>query len=364
MKIGKKNIWNLFAVMIVMVMAMVACGARDVSTAYCVAEITYNGEVIDDGLTWPGQSIRDLTLDGSSRLYIPCGYRNYVISDGKVTNPNGTVLGDRTEPILLSLPGGKLVEVYASAYWTLNQGKDELKEFIKFQKKYNALASDMSGSGNVYSSTPGWNDMLLENFSPTMDSVARQAIQNVIKNPPMSEDETHQVIINDNIWKTQDTEQWKALANEMSNLFADNIAKRVGTDLDLFCGSNKSTGWTDPSTSMAGKPGNKFECAPVIIEVTYVQPANSQVDTGSQSIIDSNQQRYDAAYKLYGDQTACWLGIQDAINACTGNSTPCTFIIDANACTPPIEGAGQDVLILPNYPTATPSVEGGTVTAP
>lgn len=326
---------QLFLVFVVMISASVSCGARDVSSAYCVAEMTQFDEVVnnDNAITWPGQRVPELSTAGYYRLYIPCNYRNYVISNGKITNPNGTTLGDRTEPILLALPSGKIVETYASAYWTLNQGEAELKQFIKFSKKYNALSNDMSGSGNVYSSTPGWNDMLLENFSPTMDSIARQAMINIVKNPPADSD-GNPVIINDDIWKVKDTRQWEALANEMSRLFADNIASRVGTELDLFCGSNTSTGWENPDPSLAGKPGNKFNCSDVIIEVTDVTPAVEQVDTGSQSVIETNQQRYDAAKELYGDQTECWLGIQDAIKAC-GNTPNCTVILESNQCQNP-----------------------------
>jgi hypothetical protein len=356
---NKNKLFNVFALLIIATTVLSACGPRAVSTAFCVAEITYNGEVIDDGIAWPGQPVRELVFDGSSRLYIPCGYRNYVIDDGKKANPNGTVLGDRKEPIKLSLPSGKLVDVYASAYWTLNQGRAEIKEFIKFQKKYNALATDMSGADNVYSSTPGWNDMLLENFSPTMDAIARQAVQNVINNPPLREDGSP-ILINDNFWK-QDTEQWNAVANEMSNLFKDNIAKRVGSGgLNLFCGSNSDTGWQDPTIANAGKPENKFNCAPVIIEVTYVEPSSDQVETGSQSIVDSNQQRYDAAEELYGDQTSCWLGILDAIRAC-GETPNCTVILESNQCqNPDGSDAGGTIILLPSDPT--PALAEPTIT--
>ena len=358
MKFKSKNLINLILALAVLTTVIGACGARDVSSAYCVAEVTRNGEPTDDGITWPGQPIPDLSLEGSYRLYIPCGDRNYVIDPGNTENPNGTVLGDRKNPILLSLPSGKVIEVYASVYWTLNQGKEELKEFVKFQKKYNALNTSMNTSENVYSSTPGWNDMLLENFSPTLDSIARQAIQNVINNPPKSKDGTHEVIINDDIYKAQDTEQWAAIANEMSSLFKDNIARRVGSDeLNLFCGSNSPTGWKDPKPENAGKDGNVFTCAPVIIEITYVRSAKTQEDAGSQSQVDTNQQRYDAAKKLYGNQTECWLGILDAIAAC-GETPNCTVILESNQCqNPDGSDAGGTIITLPK--TASPNTGSG-----
>lgn len=354
-----KKLYSLIAFVIVSSLLLTACGARDVSTAFCVAEMTYNGEVANGGITWPGQPVPDLSSAGSYRLYIPCGYRNYIISDGKTRGPgeNATVLGDRTNPILLSLPSGKVVETYLGVYWTLNQSEAALREFIKFTKKYNALGTDMSGEGNVYSSTPGWNNMLLENFSPTLEAISRQAMQNVIKNPPMSEDGSHPIIINDNMWKTQDTEQWAALANEMSRLFANNIAKRVGSgELDLFCGSNSDTGWENPAKDMAGKPGNKFNCAPVIIEVTYVQPANAQVDSGSQSMIEANRAAWNAAYELYHEQTDCWLGIQRTAEILAQSGSPVVIVIDAGRCNTlnPDGSQKPTTIVLPNNFTPTP----------
>ena len=373
---SKKNFWSLLSVLVIISLATTACGAevRRVSQAFCVAVMSRNNN--SSKFYWPEQVLPDSpadTLAGESLLYIPCGYRNYIVDNRGISNPNqqDTTLGDNTQLFRVVLPSGIAVNIGVKADWQLNQGRDELAEFIKFQTKYGALKDSMSDEGNVNSSTPGWNRMLLEVVWPTLDGAARQAMSDLVRNPTLDEN-GNPIIINDDFWRTADAAQWKAFGDKMSELFADELRSNIALantneakTIDIMCGSGAPTGWVDsekrPITNpdQAGQPGTTYNCAPVRIKVTIVEPAEKQVDTGSQSQIEANKAKWLANYELYHEQTDCWTGILDAIAAC-GQTPNCTVILDGSVCKDLNGNPASDTLRLPlnfiqqyNQPIAT-----------
>lgn len=381
MKFKKNNVLNLLSVLVVLGLLLTACGTevRRMNPAFCLAVMSRNNN--PSKFYWPGQVLPEDVADelaGESVLYIPCGYRNYIVDNRGVTNPNqaGTVLGDSDDLFRVVLPSGIAVNIGVKVDWQLNQGANELTEFIKFQTKYGALKDTMSDEGNVYSSTPGWNSMLLETAWPTLDGAARRALSELLRNPPL-DDNGNPIIIDDNFWRSQDATQWDAFSNKMSELFADELRSNIAlasTDdakpVNLFCGSGAPTGWVDannkPITNpdQFGQPGTSYNCAPVRIKLTIVEPADEQVDTGSQSVIEANKAEYEAAYEKYHEQTDCWLGILDAIEACGEAGRTCNIYLDPSVCTVP---SGEDVsnfLKFPNAPTALPEAGAGTSATP
>jgi hypothetical protein len=263
------------------------------------------------------------------------------------------------------------------ALWMLNQNayKDEngiytkgpLVEFYKFADKYGALHQTNDKTGNVNSSTPEWNKMLSETFYTTLSHALSQALYNIANNydsltgDPMDFKQK----IDDKSWKNDDVLQKEALAKEISRLFQSEMAKQTGVQDKMFCGSGTQSGWKNTDPAQAGQPGNTFECADVRIQVDVVSYDPDQGNaSGSQSLIDANRAQYQAAWELYHDQTDCWLGIENAINACARTGGTCIINIDAGSCNPNnADGTkSPNQIVLPNVPTPTPAVPTATVT--
>lgn len=380
MKFKTKNIWNLLSVLVVLSLLLTACGTEvlRVSQAFCVAKMSRNGNPMQ--FYWPEQVLPDvLFTEGEYYLYIPCNYRNYIVDNRGVANQSNTTLGDTATLFRFVLPSGVQVDVGVKMLWQVNQGPQELAEFVKFAAKYDALKTDMSSEGNTYSSTDGWNNMLLENVWTALDSAGRAAMSELRRNPPLDKD-GNQIIINDDMWRLKDDAQWEALGNKMSELFADELRSNIAlandtntaTPLDLVCGSGAPTGWVDSDNKAIndperfGKPGTRFNCSPVRIEITIVEKAPDQVDTGSQSIIEANAAEYEAAYERYHEQTDCWMGILDSIKACGEAGRTCNIYLDPSVCTVPSGEDASNFLKFPNPPSGlnSSSAEAGTSATP
>lgn len=353
---NKKNyLFNLLTFLFIAAFVMSACGAAtsSASCAFVVGNGVYDRDLKQSLL--PGQK-PTVNLENTVMQYFPCNSRNYLVTNGKRTDVAGD-FGDRPWAIEMTTPSGTETLVEASAFWTVNQDPKALDALFTVFEKYGATSDSETQDGKVNASTPGWNKMLSENFGPTMDSITLQAVQNILANPPMNQAGTQTVTINDNIWKTKDTEQFRALEDEMSKLFTKNVSKRLGfSDIDLFCGSGNSK-WFDPADpTRTVQPGEgQFYCAPVRIEVNNVIRKTSQGDTGSQGLIEANRAQYDAAYELYHEQTDCWLGIQAAIKACSDAGVPCVVNINSSACMAPDGSQSNPPIVLPNPPTPTPA---------
>ncbi|MBI3983945.1 hypothetical protein HY346_01470, partial [Candidatus Microgenomates bacterium] len=162
-----------------------------------------------------------------------------------------------------------------------------------------------------------------ENFGSTVDAAALKAA----------------FTIDDSIWQKHDPNQYEALGEAMSAMFADIVRAKTGFPQDLFCGSGNS-GWED-----SDKPGKgDFTCTPVRVTVEKVERGNISADEGTAGVQAINQQRLENAIALYGDDAAFWLALQDTIAQCkAAGSTTCIFNI-----------GGVSAPSLP-LPTPTPS---------
>lgn len=245
-------------------------------------------------------------------------------------NANGDVVGDRGTPIIANTKTGTAITIEGKAFWTLNQSRSALDLFYNVCFKYRcASEKDISGTANY--STPGWNGMLAENFGPAMDGAARKAA----------------IEFDDSIWQKPDPAQYQALADKMSNHFADVVRAYLGYPEDLFCGSGNST-WSNPS-----RPGeNTFNCTPVRFIVDKVQRGQVQENESTQSVKAINAQRLENAQAVYGPEAGFWLGLQDTIEKCKAALVNCIVNIGGSGGGPSISIPDKNPL--PPTPTPTP----------
>ena len=236
----KKRRWLPLAFMAITVALVVtACGEdkkASPSSAFC-GFIYGNGEGRHDNnrhLTLlPGQS-HDYRSDKEIARYVPCNPRNYyVLPEGQSA--------DRHNPSLARTTGGKTttgtpVRVWWRMYWRLNQNEKPLNEFADVCTKYRCFSSQPVG-GEQHSSTPGWNEMLGETFSPTGDQVAYIAMAGYT-----DKDGVKHAGFNDSIWEKQSPDDYARMATNMAQLFMEKVQATTGFNDDLFCGSSST--WT------------------------------------------------------------------------------------------------------------------------
>lgn len=311
-----------------------SCLEEDTATtpASC-AFITGDGQGSRDAdlhyVVLPGQQY-DRDQDEEYVSYVPCNSRNFIVSDGTVRDANGEVVGDRKQPIIATTSGGIEIEVAVTAYWTLNQSNNAIFNFYRVCQKYNcASPNDVSGEAN--NSTPGWNDMLGENFGPALERAVKLSVFKA----------------NSTLLERRDPEEFKRLADSTSLAFMDEVRAALGYPEDLFCGSGNSI-WSNPD-----EPGKgTFDCKPVRIAVDNVRkaPVNENQNTvEGQKLL--NQQRLDNAIAVYGPDAGWWLALLDVIDKCKSAGPTCIINIgDANAPAVPLPSNS-----LPGPLPATPS---------
>lgn len=323
----KKILFMEMLVMLILSFFITACSTSS-STASCAFVFGSGMDGHDTKLhevIYPGKQV---VLDTGERVsYFPCNSRNYIINDGTVFNANQEKVGDRFVLITATTKTGVPITIAARALWTLNQSKSAMEDFYNVCFKYQC-ASPQDQSGDVNFSTAGWNGMLAENFGPAMDASARQAA----------------IVADDTIWEQHNPDQYKALGDRMSAVFADNMRANLGYPEDLFCGSGNSS-WTDPSNPGVGT----FTCSPVRIVVDSVQRGQIQASESTVGALSINQQRLTNAQALYGPDAGYWLALQDTIDKCKGAGTTCIFNIGGI-------GGNPAVAVPMNNPTATPAV--------
>jgi hypothetical protein len=296
---------------IALVTIVAACDNQATSSASC-AYLAGDGQSGRDSLVhrviWPGQKVRVET--GEKLTYVQCNSRNFLITDGTVRDANGETIGDRQQPVKATTTSGVPIEVGVTAYWTLNQSEEAMRHFYDVCFKFNcASTNDISGETN--NATPGWNDLLGENFGPALERSVRLAAFET----------------DDSIWRSNDPLQFQALADKTSAFFADEVRKTLGYPEDLFCGSGNSN-WDDPS-----KPGEgTFTCSPVRIVTDFVRRGKISSDESTEGAKTINQQRLENAQALYGLNAGYWLALQDTVEKCRSSAgTTCIFNVGESA---------------------------------
>ena len=312
---------------------LIACTDDTATTTASCAFVVGDGQNGHDAklhrVIYPGQTF-DLG-DSEDISYVPCNSRNYIVSDGTVRDANGTVVGDRTELITATTKSGVPIELAVAAYWTLNQSESAMRDFYNVCFKYRC-ASNNDVSGEANNSTPGWNDMLGENFGPALERAVKLSV----------------VKANDTLWDQRDPEEFKRLADNTSVAFADEILATLGYPEDLFCGSGNST-WNNPDDPGKGK----FTCTSVRIVVDDVQRGEIREGEGStEGERNINEQRLQNAIALYGPDAGFWLALLDVIDKCKSAGPTCIITIGgANAPVLPIPSNSVPVPAPPATPT-------------
>lgn len=294
---------------IVATMALSGCSSAATSSAQC-------GLVIGDGKNSHNADFHKLVLPGTTEdydlsaevvRYVPCGPRNFLITDGTKKGLDGKVVGDRASVAQamtkkeITKPSVQ-VDVSMSLYWTLNQEKPAMINFYNLCYKYTCYTENMDEAGSQNSSTPGWNSMLAENMSPAADRTLRTVMPNFTTD-----------IINDQA-------SWKTLGDQMSAEFMKQIRTTTGYTTDLFCGSGNST-WNKAKTV--------FTCSNVRIvidDITESDASLRQNRTDAAKIQNDsalNDARVAAAKKLYGTRTDETLSDLDKIKACKAAGATC-----------------------------------------
>lgn len=285
------------------------------------------GIVVGDGTK--DADIKDVIYPGESRqdgehettYYFPSNERNYVIEN----RDSGAV--DRKTPSTGHTSDGVKVNVYVSAFWTVNQDYDILTEkFWPFYSKYEFAAADTGDEAANRSASQGWLDMLDNDFAPAID----RAVQVVTKK------------YGSTLWSER--AQWEDFAADLSDEFNAQMRARTGFTDDLFCGSGDVSGWSDPT-----KPGEgEFTCGPVRFIVTSVEASDTDLQAGvekraaTQSQLEQNTIQREAAEAKYGARGGEVLGTLDIIEACAASATSCVVVIGDNgvsvqAPTPAVE---------------------------
>lgn len=324
-----RRVVTLAAFMLVLVPLLTACFGPSATTASC-AFVVGDGHGGDDAkvhrVIYPSQSIND--SDSENVWYVPCNSRNYIVNDGTEKNANGDVIGDSHTLLEATLNSGVTIQVAATAYWTLNESDQAMRDFYNVCFKYTCASSKDQG-GNANYASKGWNGMLGEDFYPALDRSAKRAAK--------------EAGINDSIYLTQDSTQYQKLGNQMSTVFADEVRATLGYSEDLFCGSGNSA-WTNPNSPGKGE----YNCSPVRIVIDHVNPLGTQNGQGAQTL---NQQRLENAKALYGPDAGYWLGLQDSIDKCKDAGTTCVISVGGSAV--------PAVAVPTNNPTPTATPKAG-----
>lgn len=332
-----KKLFNLLALLTILSFLLIACqGTSVASCAILVGD--GNPDAVVDEIYYPGQTFTEAPDDHIIR-YLPCGDRNYLITDGSKVS-NGIPVGDEIKLLEAKTSTGTDVLIGLSAYFQLNQSKEAMKAFYAYQYKFGAASSQDVSGGEVNNSTPEWLDMLGETFGPAMDRTVKEGA----------------FLTDDTIWQNGNPEQKKVLKEYIVKNLKEKLRIPTGySNLDFFCGANGS-GWPDPS-----KPGEgEFFCAPIDIEIDIVKKNPDQSNASTQGSTDLATQRRAIAEELYGkDRAGCVLALIDMITECNRGTSTCNLVFADDVCTSPTPSlTGNSIFSLPipaEQPTLVPA---------
>lgn len=243
---------------------------------------------------------------GATAWYWPCNDRNFVTGAG----------GDRKAPEYAVRTAGQgntpgmPVNVFTAVYFTPNQNEQVMKKFLPFCLKYGCATTDPQSNADIantaHSSSPGWENMLLENMGPAVDRASQVAVQQFTPS----------------LWLEQGN--W----DKLGNLIA------AGLNAQL----NKETEHTDPF--FCGSGSSQSGCAQMTVVVSNVTPADPSVvanynkQVAAEQAAAANAARVAAAQKLYGPYAYYALMLQDEASNCP----KCTFIVGNPGTVPTTAG--------------------------
>lgn len=234
-------------------------------------------------------------------FYVPSGPRNYII---------GKPEGDIKDKIVAYGKDGLKAKVSAELFWSINHNKKVLEDhFWPICQKYSCASKDEPDAGSTSNGgTPGWNKMLRTEFKPAMELSVQKTLKNInLSNIDM-----------------QDINSFENANKELSDHFEKEIAIRLGTTSEVFCGSGKIN------------KGNSNEACPskVRFRITKVEPYDTKVSdelskkNNNEALIELNKVAKQAADAKYGaEKSGEILGNLDMIEACSRLKVKCTVVI-------------------------------------
>lgn len=236
--------------------------------------------------------------NGDTAWYWPCNDRNFVTSP-KGGDRNAPEYAVRTAPSADGKTPGMPVLVWTSVYFTPNQNDGVMRQFLPFCLKYGCATTDPQSNADIanqaHSSSPGWENMLLENMGPAVDRASRIAVEQF---PP-------------SLW--QDQGDWDKLAKQIAANLNDQLNVETEGTSPYFCGSGST----------------RSQCTQMTVVVNNVTPADPSVaanydkQVAAEQAQAANQARVAAAQQLYGPYAYYELMLQDATAQCPN----CTFVI-------------------------------------
>jgi hypothetical protein len=235
--------------------------------------------------------------NGNTAWYWPCNDRNFVTS---ATIPGA----DRKAPeyaVRTKAAGstpGMPVYVWTSVYFTPTQNNNAMKRFLAFCFKYTcATQSPQSPTDTLaHSSSPGWENMLVENMGPAVDRAAQVAVQNY----------------GPDLWTDQGA--WDQLGNDIAADMNAQLDKETETTIPFFCGSGSTQGANGTCTQMTVIVSNVTPADPAVV-------TNYNKEVAAEQAAAPNAARLRAAQQLYGNEANYWLGVQDSEADCTSKCT-------------------------------------------
>jgi hypothetical protein len=232
---------------------------------------------------------------GATAWYWPCNDRNFVTGAG----------GDRKAPEYAVRTAGQgntpgmPVNVFTAVYFTPDQNENVMKEFLPFCLKYGCASTEPQSNADIatsaHSSSPGWENMLLENMGPAVDRASRIAV--------------HQ--FSPSLW--QDQGSWDKLAGLIKANLNTQLNVETEHQVPFFCGSGSGQ---DTCTQMTVVVTNVTPADPSVVANYNKQVAAEQATT-------ANAARVAAAQKLYGPYAYYALMLQDEASNCP----KCSFYV-------------------------------------
>ena len=251
-------------------------------------------------IVYPGEKAK---TDGDEESwYVPGNARNFIIT-------NSEDRGDRKQPVQAYTAGSATnpamqVNIYLSAYWSLNQNEDVLRQFLPFCEKYTCYSKDHDDNDSNFASK-GWNGMLAENFSPAIDRAVIGQISN----------------FDSSLYS--DPAKWQELADLLGPAFMNEVKKGWASEstADFFCGNGS-----------AARDKN-VECTPVRFVIDKIEPVDPRVVKISQDRQALEQQKslnaaqIAQAQEKYGTSSGYFLGMMDLLQQCADLDQQCIVVL-------------------------------------
>ena len=310
-----KRAAGLLVATIAATVGLTACSNVQTEAATCAYVIQngyFDAKHIKD-IAYPGERVN---TNNVTVREVPCNARNYEVGPGgDVEEPFTAKTGVVKDKSGNVVTPGTPVNVQLTTLFTLNENRNALLAFLPFCEKYNCFneqGNSNGQSGNSRYASAGWIDMLKENMLKAENRAVLVALQQF---PP-------------DVWNDQS--QWPAVADAIQKALPAQLNQMTGSSIPFFCSSGAH--WS-------GEQGKStFDCPAPTIAIDHIDPPDSVRNIYDQQVQQAQQQALakeqaktnkallDAAREKYGRYADYFLGLQDTIDKCNGNSS-CNVVL-------------------------------------